>query len=624
MKALSSIAHTEGFSVAHTATVLEAMSCMLENRNGSVVLLEERRPAGIVTEGVVLDLLEEGIDFEREILPYAKAPVITASCNRPVESAFDLVVTNNIRRLVLVDEKGEYTGMVLQEDLFAFLEEDVYKVDLKVGDLLPPDAHIVSAGPEESLGEVLHLMRVAKVGSVIVKKEEEVLGIVTEKDILAAGYNKIDMQKSVTTLMSSPVLSVNADAAVTSVITMMQRKNIRRVLVRDRQGRMHALLTNRDIFKHIKGNVARMLEIKLRHAKEIMDLLPEAIIEIYDTGKNQVIHWINSRARDYFGDSVLEKSPEALFGETWARLYSVLAERGQVVNFSALLGGRHFEFSGTLSKNINSRYIKLIAKDVTEHESIKRQLQAEVQEESRLRLEHEYLMMQQARLASMGEMVGHIAHQWRQPLAQLGGILMNLESAQAFGELDEAYLGKRILEGNELIKYMSRTIDDFRHFFSPKAAHARFDVAGAIKQAVRIVSAALDYQRIQVTVDAPEGHFFARGLENEFAQVILNMLNNAKEALSQREHPRRIMISAREERGEIIVTFCDNGGGIDPQILPDIFKPYVTTRSEEGGTGIGLYMAQLIIEQKMHGSIGVSNSAEGACFTLKFPEDEEE
>ncbi len=619
MRTLSTIAHKEGFSLPHTASISEAMACMLQNRNGSVVLLEDDRPAAILTEGMILDLLEENIDFDQKAIRFAKKPVITANCNRPIESAFDLVVTNNIRRLVLTDRKDRYVGMVLQDDLFGFLEEDVYKVDLKVADLLSSDAYIVTVSSSKTLYDALHLMRHAKVGSVVITDKNKAVGIITEKDILAAGYQHMDLQQNVKTLMSSPILSVNIDDAVTSVMAKMKERRIRRVLVHNTDGEMHALLTNRDIFKHIKGNVARMLEIKLRHAKEIMDLLPQAIIEIYDEPGHQVVHWINRKAREQFGDSILEHSPQELFGEAWDELYNTLMKENMIENFSALLQGRAFEFSGTVSKNINSRYIKLIAKDVTEHEYVKQQLKQEVHEENKLRQEQEYLMMQQSRLASMGEMIGHIAHQWRQPLAQLGGIFMNLESAQAFGELDEAYLKKKIAHGNEMIKYMSQTIDDFRLFFTPREHDQRFDVALAVEQAVKIVSAALDYHRIQLQIDMSPGRYYARSSGSEFAQVILNLLNNAKDALSEREHPREIRISLKHEDALNVLTFCDNGGGIALEILPDIFKPNVTTKQQNGGTGIGLYMSQLIIEQKLKGKIEASNSSEGACFVLKFP-----
>jgi len=616
---LNSIAHTKGFSLEHSVSIEQAMSSMLKNKNGSVVLLKENIPVGIITEGLILSVLENGADIKKPVNVLVQKTVVSVNQNRPIESAFDLMVTNNIRRLVLVDEEGFYKGLILQEDLFEFLEEDVYKVDLKVSDLLTQDAEIITVKIGTSLQDVLKIMRQTQVGSVIINDQNNAVGIITEKDIISAGYKNIHLSQKVELLMSSPVLSVNTQDAISDVIDLMKHSKVRRVLVIDENNKMHALLTNRDIFKHIKGNVARMLEIKLRHAKEIMNLLPEAIIEIFDADTHQIIHWINKKATEHFGENLLEQSPKVLLGAVWDDLYKILRKNGSVENFSVLINARNFEVSGTLSKNINTRYIKLIAKDITEHETIKQRLQDEVNEETELRQKQEYLMMQQSRLASMGEMIGHIAHQWRQPLAQLGGILMNLESAKAFGELDDAYLHKKITNGNEIIKYMSQTIDDFRLFFTPNESDERFDVVTMLHQAINIVSAGLDYHHIKIQAQLEENTFFAHKYASEFAQVILNLLYNSKDVLAGSTQTQRyIKISLCQKNNENELIFLDNGGGIDPEILEDVFKPYISTKKDQGGTGIGLYMAQLIIEQKMLGTIKVHNEKEGACFVLRF------
>ena len=125
---------------------------------------------------------------------------------------------------------------------------------------------------------------------------------------------------------------------------------------------------------------------------------------------------------------------------------------------------------------------------------------------------------------------------------------------------------------------------------------------------------------IDVKIDANPEAFFAKASASEFAQVILNLLINAKDALSEiTDTDRYIYISLSKVEDEIILHFCDNGGGIDLAVLSDIFKPYVSTKHKKGGTGMGLYMSHLIMEQKMRGSIYAQNDEKGACFTLSFP-----
>jgi len=620
MTELSSIASREGFSIDSKASISEAMACMLSNGNGVAVLLEMHKPVGIVTEGLLLAHMEE-MDLDAPVMDFAKKPVITAHKARPVESAFDIVITNNIRRLVLVDDAGDYSGIVLQDTLFNFLEEDVYKVDLKVTDLIGSESKVVTTSEETSLHEALLLMKRKKIGSVIIVNDKgQSTGIVTEKDILSAGYRHIDLSVPVSSMMSSPVFQVDEHSAITDVIDLMREKRVRRLLVVDARGDMRTLLTNRDIFQHIKGNVARMLEIKLRHAKEIMDLLPEAIIEIFDTSSQQAIHWMNRHAHRLFGSKCIDLHPSVLIGgKAWKIIYETLKEKEILDAFPVDIEGKNFEFSGTLSQNIHHCYIKLIAKDVSRHEAAKKILQAEISEEIRLRRENEYLMMQQARMASMGETVGYIAHQWRQPLAQLGGILMNLESAYAFGELEEHYMQKKIMQGNEVIKYMSQTIDDFRSFFLPDQKQESFDIVASIEQSIQIVSASLNYCHIEIKTEMQKGCFFVKGYPNEFAQAMLNLINNARDALEKKGYEKKyISLTVKKEKENISILICDNGGGIDTTLLPNIFEPYVTGKPESEGTGVGLYITRLIIEQKMQGRIEAFNNAVGACFKIKF------
>jgi len=619
MSLLLSIAHTKGFTLDIHATIAQAIECMLKNATGTVVLVDKKKPKAIVTESLLIEKIAKGIILSSAIINLAQKKLISIHKDAPVESAFDIIVTNNIRRLVMIDNDGDFCGVILQEDLFNFLEEDVYTIDLKVKDLLSNTLPIITISDSSTIQEASLLMHRKHIGSVIIhNSNNQAVGIVTEKDILSVGYKAIDIHQNIQLFMSSPVLSVHEEDAVLDVIDIMKKHNIRRVLVKNQHNETYGLLSNKNIFHHIKGNVARILEIKLRHAKEIMNLLPEAIIEIFDFHSTQQIHWMNNQAKKLFGEQFLNRSPQELMGEaSWKKLYHKLHETSSIQKVLIGIQEKSFEFSGSVSKNINNTYIKLIIQDITKHENIKQQLQKEIKEESKLRRENEYLMMQQSRMASMGEMVGHIAHQWRQPLAQLGGIFMNLESAYSFGEFNKTYLEEKVKQGNQMITYMSETIDDFRLFFSHEQKKESFDLVFYLKYAINIVSASLNYHNIEVIVKGEEKIFFALGTPNEFAQAILNLLNNARDALSKQEDSkRRINIIIRQKKKKVNILFCDNGGGIPYDILPNIFEPFVTGNLESGGSGAGLYITRLIIEQKMGGTIKAYNTTHGACFKI--------
>ena len=246
--------------------------------------------------------------------------------------------------------------------------------------------------------------------------------------------------------------------------------------------------------------------------------------------------------------------------------------------------------------------------------------QAQLDKQLEKRLENEYLLMQQSKLATMGEMIGHIAHQWRQPLAQLGGILMNIDASFAHEKLEAKTMQKHIEDGNRLIKYMSQTIDDFRHFFEPKQSKISFDVVEYIQNAIHIIEASLIYYHIELKVEQTDKLPLVLGYASEFSQVILNLLDNAKDVLVEREvENAKIKIIITIVKTYIVITIEDNAGGIDREYIDKIFDIYFSTKRAKGGSGLGLYMSKLILEKKGMGTISVSNGKKGAIFTIKLP-----
>jgi len=231
------------------------------------------------------------------------------------------------------------------------------------------------------------------------------------------------------------------------------------------------------------------------------------------------------------------------------------------------------------------------------------------------RIQQEQLLIQQSKMAAMGEMLGNIAHQWRQPLSQLSGLFMDLDSAYTFGELNRKYMNKSVNEANDIIEYMSRTIDDFRNFFNPNKRKENFFLNEALNQAVKIILSSLESHNISLHVEIKD-ELSLYGYENEYAQVILNLLSNAKDILIERKivNPK-IDVTIYAKDNKTCLSIHDNAGGIDENIKTKIFEPYFTTKYDYG-TGIGLYMSKVIIEKNMSGHITVENIHEGAKFNI--------
>ena len=224
-------------------------------------------------------------------------------------------------------------------------------------------------------------------------------------------------------------------------------------------------------------------------------------------------------------------------------------------------------------------------------------------------------LIQQNRLAAMGEMISNIAHQWRQPLNLIGLIVQGLPESK---DLSQAQLDHEVERIMDVVMHMSQTIDDFRYFFRQDKQKIQFTANQAVAKTVEFISPGLNSKNILISItEQPEVSIF--GYSNEYGQVLLNILSNSKDVLEERKVAEpRIYISISREDDRSVVTITDNGGGISLDVIPKIFDPYFTTKDKSQGTGIGLYMSKIIIEQNMGGSLTAHNTECGAAFRIEI------
>lgn len=274
---------------------------------------------------------------------------------------------------------------------------------------------------------------------------------------------------------------------------------------------------------------------------------------------------------------------------------------------------------GQLENSFNEMARK-IEKLISQEKKLNTELEEKVIVETSKQKEQEQLLIQQTRLAAMGEMIGNIAHQWRQPLNALGLILQNLKFSYEIGELDEKMIDKSVKKATMLTENMSKTIDDFRNFFRPNKAKENFKINEGITKAVELIESTFEHNNIKLEKDFVSSEIEFFGFANEFSQVILNLLTNAKDAVLENkiENPL-IIIQTKIDDEYIYISIKDNGLGIKDEIINKIFEPYFTTKDEGKGTGIGLYMSKIIIENNMNGKIEVKNEQNGANVIIKLP-----
>ena len=227
------------------------------------------------------------------------------------------------------------------------------------------------------------------------------------------------------------------------------------------------------------------------------------------------------------------------------------------------------------------------------------------------------LMIQQSRMAAMGEMLGNIAHQWRQPLNVLGLQVQELRMAYKLGKFSEEVLLKGVAKAMEIIQHMSQTIDDFREFLALDKEKKPFRVDEVIKKSVSLIEGSLRERDIGIEIGC-SGEPTIDGYANEYGQVILNILMNAKDAFAEQgKKDARITVRCWTEDGMAVVTITDNAGGIDQKIMEKIFDAYFTTKPLGKGTGVGLFMSNTIIEKSMGGRLSVRNVDGGAEFRIE-------
>ncbi|HHD79305.1 MAG TPA: HAMP domain-containing histidine kinase, partial [Epsilonproteobacteria bacterium] len=226
--------------------------------------------------------------------------------------------------------------------------------------------------------------------------------------------------------------------------------------------------------------------------------------------------------------------------------------------------------------------------------------------------EQKELLVHQSKLASMGEMIGNIAHQWRQPLTHLGYTLMNIGEAQKYGELNHVTLNKKIDEANIQLNFMSQTIDDFKDFYTPNKEKEEFSLADATQKTLELMQNSLKQNNIEIQVIVKEDGTI-HNYKNKYKQVLLNLLSNAKDALIERNIPSPCIYITIDKSS---VTVEDNGGGIKEEVMQRIYEPYFTTK--QNNSGIGLYMSKMIIEKNMGARLVGKNSTKGIKFTIVF------
>ena len=261
-----------------------------------------------------------------------------------------------------------------------------------------------------------------------------------------------------------------------------------------------------------------------------------------------------------------------------------------------------------------------VEKKTKELQEVNKNLQKLVEEKVNEVRDKDKVLVQQSKMAAMGEMIGAIAHQWRQPLNSLALNIQLLEDMVEDGECTQENIEKFVDKNMQTIQFMSQTIDDFRNFFRKDKEAVEFNIKEAILKTINLQKAQLNNHNIEIITNLIDAYI--KGYKNEFMQIILNLISNAKDAILERrekigDFEGKIEVYNKVLDDKIIVGIKDNGGGIPDEIKERIFEPYFTTKEEGKGTGMGLYMVKEMVE-RMKGKIEFRNVDDGVEFIISF------
>ena len=372
MENIHSIVKTKNISVNKESSIFEAIKVMYKNDQGTVIILDQDKTVGILTERDVVELLALKTDFNQPVIAVAERKVIGININRSVEYALHVLIDNNIRRLTIISDEGKFIGILTQQMLMNKLEDDHYRINLTVSQILSCDTvNIVTLPLHGTLEDAISRMRSREIGSVLVIDDDAMfIGIVTERDLVRFVSQSIPMDTPIHTVMSSPVVSVSVNDNIQDIVTMMHHKHIQRVLVTDKEGNACGIVSTRDIVKNIKGNYSLFVENKLKYTKQTLNAIEEVIFELHISKGETLIQWANYSAIEMYDEGILDKPLNTLVdAEVWKDVVKTLLQENNISNYKIKIGDYwHMISCNHYDNGLTGQSFLLVCKDVTAYE----------------------------------------------------------------------------------------------------------------------------------------------------------------------------------------------------------------------------------------------------------------
>lgn len=369
MTILEDLMYKEYISIEKTGTIEDVIRLMDQNHQGVVVVVENLIPIGIITERNILEIIYQNIDRNKLIIDVFTFNVpITINKKRSGEYALHILIDNSIRRLIVVDDFGTFKGVVTQDVLVKNLEKNSFKTDILISQVLDTNRRLISLSADDTILNAFETMSKYKIGSIIATNEKaEAVGILTEKDAVIIANQNISTSLPISSVMSSPVISIKANTPLKDVIDIMGINKINRIVITDVDtNKPINLVSMRDIAQNLKGNYGQLLESKLKSIKNTLNYIDEYIIEVYEDNNEQVIQWMNTKAIEKFGN-FLDKNIDVLVEkDMWNNIYKMIQKTGKCHKDKIQIKDMHFKINCSYHYTNKQETLLLVLQDITD------------------------------------------------------------------------------------------------------------------------------------------------------------------------------------------------------------------------------------------------------------------
>lgn len=596
-----------------SATLQDAIDKMTQERLHHIIIIEHNIPMGIITERDFVRFYKSKIDFNSLAIDFAIKNIITLNHSRLVDYALSMMMNNNIKKIIVTNGQKEYVGCIEQEDLLYFLESKIENKEVKLAELTHVGNKAVLIDKESTLKYALEIMTSNSLTSLLVTSEDKAVGIISESDIIKLAQAHTNHNHKVHEFMHTPLVQIEEYKTAKDMITLMKSKKIRRVVIFNSKDEIYYILTSKDIASSVQQNYTTLIESKFLDARDTFNALSEYIIELVDIDGEQFIFWTNSITKANFDINLDDNITKIIDERIWAKIQKKLITE-HIVFDTVKIQDKHYQIKGHYGTLSDDRVIKIFLNDISHVMALTEQLQKEIELKDKL-------LFDQAKMAQLGEMIGNITHQWRQPLSLIATASSGLKMQHEYGLLSEDDLVNNLDEIFNHAQYLSHTIDIFRNFMKEDKEFKTVILQDRIDIAVNIIKTSLKNNHIELKNNTNNIEpVKIKLILGELIQVIINIINNAKDAiLANNVLDSWIKIDLYNEKSNIIISIEDTGGGIPDDVLPHIFEPYFTTKDTANGTGLGLDMSYKIITESLHGKLYANNTKNGAKFFIELP-----